>query len=468
MDTMRTLARGHTSDPRDDSGVEPPPMIGLDERRMQVRAYNHWAALLSNRMYPAIEDLDLENLGDFGPNSVLLDFTSSIEKPAISFIGDALTRECCVSSEIHYIDEVPRGSLLSRLTDHYLQIIANRAPIGFEAEFQNDRGQDIAYRGILLPFSSDDDTIDFMLGVINWKEAADVTEAQAIQSAVKAVMSRPAPAAVVMPLWADGPAATHFDVDDDGDDDTIDDLTTEGDEVGMGVFAPRANEGKRKAMILTRRDDEAVDDLPEVDDVPGADSELGDWLAYARDMASRAQEADSRSHTALYEALSRGHDFALEATKDAEGFAALLHDANIAFTPKTPMTAVIRLVFGATYDKTRVAEYAAVLTYARQCEIGRGALATYIAHVDGGLKGMIKLARARKRGTLPVSRSSSVARASHKLRQADALATVPVAASHDFVILVGRRGAEDGTVDVVAVLEEQDALLDRVLTRAVR
>ena len=61
-------------------------------------------------------------------------------------------------------------SLLSRLTDHYLQIIANRAPIGFEAEFVNDRGVTIMYRGILLPFSSDDDTIDFIMGVINWKE----------------------------------------------------------------------------------------------------------------------------------------------------------------------------------------------------------------------------------------------------------------------------------------------------------
>jgi hypothetical protein len=31
------------------------------------------------------------------------------------------------------------------------------------------------YRGILLPYSSDDDTIDFIYGVINWKEAAPVT-----------------------------------------------------------------------------------------------------------------------------------------------------------------------------------------------------------------------------------------------------------------------------------------------------
>ena len=33
----------------------------------------------------------------------------------------------------------------------------------------NQRGEPICYRGILMPFSSDGDTIDFIYGVINWK-----------------------------------------------------------------------------------------------------------------------------------------------------------------------------------------------------------------------------------------------------------------------------------------------------------
>ena len=77
------------------------------------------------------------------------------------------------------IADVPARSLLSRLTDHYLQIIANRAPIGFEAEFVGTRGHNTLYRGILMPFSSDGDAIDFIYGVINWKEMVDAeTQAQ--------------------------------------------------------------------------------------------------------------------------------------------------------------------------------------------------------------------------------------------------------------------------------------------------
>ena len=111
--------------------------IGSDERRMQVRAYNYWVSLLQGRDYPSIEDLDPGNLTDFAPNSVLLDFTGGRDDPATPYIGAAIREECGLSDNVQSIADIPSRSLLSRLTDHYLQIIANRAPVGFEAEFVN-------------------------------------------------------------------------------------------------------------------------------------------------------------------------------------------------------------------------------------------------------------------------------------------------------------------------------------------
>ena len=150
---------GHDFGLGDEDAVrEPPPSpIGQDERRMQVRAYNHWASLLEERNFPAIDDFDPDNLPDFGPYSVLLDFTSGIENPGISYLGDKLAAECGIENlDLRELAEVPSRSLLSRITDHYMQILANQAPIGFEAEFVNQRGSTILYRGILLPFSSND------------------------------------------------------------------------------------------------------------------------------------------------------------------------------------------------------------------------------------------------------------------------------------------------------------------------
>src|SRR3982751_4239467 len=143
--------------------------IGTDERRMHVRAYNHWVSLLEGRDFPSIEDLEPADVQDFAPNSVLLDFTCGRDNPAIPYVGAAIRDECGLDDDTRTIADVPSRSLLSRLTDHYMQIIANRAPVGFEAEFANQRGETICYRGILMPFSSDGDTIDFIYGVMSWK-----------------------------------------------------------------------------------------------------------------------------------------------------------------------------------------------------------------------------------------------------------------------------------------------------------
>ncbi len=171
----------------DDAGVEaahdlPPEAIGQDERRMQVRAYNHWAGMLGDATFPSIEDLEPHNIDDFGPNSVLLDFSAGIDDPLVQYLGSRLAEECGGGLDengapIQRLSDVPPRSLLSRITDHYMQILANQAPIGFEAEFVNDRGAAILYRGILLPYSSDGETIDFIYGVINWKEMADAATA---------------------------------------------------------------------------------------------------------------------------------------------------------------------------------------------------------------------------------------------------------------------------------------------------
>ena len=93
MDDTRSIALNDATD-RDYPAVEEPlmdapPAIGTDERRMHVRAYNYWLSLLNGRDFPSIEDLDPASIDDFGPHSVLVDFSAGPENPAIPFLGRA-------------------------------------------------------------------------------------------------------------------------------------------------------------------------------------------------------------------------------------------------------------------------------------------------------------------------------------------------------------------------------------------
>ncbi|WP_120218509.1 hypothetical protein [Sphingopyxis sp. FD7] len=441
MDSMRGLLSG--SHGQDDEAVEAPAAVGVDERRMQVRAYNYWASLLADRAYPSVEDLDLEN-ADFGPHAVLLDFTQGIDNPGIAFLGERLRDESQIDENVHYISQIPGRSLLSRLTDHYLQIIANRAPIGFEAEFESDRGVTIMYRGILLPLSSDDDTIDFIMGVINWKEAAPAEQEAELQLSVEQALRSAAPLTAPVPVWADGPDSLHFD--EDFGADAAPGFAVLGD--GADLFGD------------ADRTDDAVDESAD----PGPEAELADWLALARETAERAIAADSRSRSALYRAVGQAWDFALAAEERPEAFAALLDDAGLKPQARAPMTPVVKLVFGAAYDKTRLAEYACALAHAKDEGIARGELAAYLDRYPGGLKGLVKDARARRR---PVKAKVSVDARLETLRSAQpAVILEHDAGDAEFVVLIAR-AMPGGHVGIVAKAADDPALVAKLAGKAI-
>jgi hypothetical protein len=182
----------------DEIGHEaPPPAVGQDERRLQVRAYNHWASLLGDRAFPLIGDLAIGQLPDFDPYAVLLDFAGGMDRPVVTYVGTALADESgCTGAVLHDLADVPSRTLLSRITDHYLQIFGNQSPVGFEAEFVNQRGRTILYRGILLPFSRDGESegIDCIYGVINWKELADQQTTDELMHAIDRALTRRSPA----------------------------------------------------------------------------------------------------------------------------------------------------------------------------------------------------------------------------------------------------------------------------------
>ncbi|MEH6757399.1 MAG: hypothetical protein V7676_07800 [Parasphingorhabdus sp.] len=414
---------------------EAPPAIGQDERRMHVRAYNFWAGLLGDRQFPSVEDLNPETDDDFGPNSVLLDFTTGVENPSIQFLGKSLRQECELDDSITTIDQVPARSLLSRITDHYLQIIANQAPIGFEAEFVNQRGITIMYRGILLPFSTDDDTIDFIYGVINWKEVVEDDYAQELQNQVAEAM-RSAPAKTETgPIWADGPTSNRLEL-------TAADAKAASDALIGGIHI----------------------DLDDISDQPGEDGSLADWLVAARSCADNAAHSEQRSRATLYNALGQAYDFYLMTQEHPQDYAALLEDSGLKAQARAPMTPIVKLVFGAHYDKTRLTEYAAALRFAAQAGIAKGLFAVYLENQGGGLKAIVYAERdARKPKPKLSGRVEQNESLLERLRNAPSRHLNDIdAGDAEFVVLVARRD-DHGKLSIVGPVLGDQKLTDKVL-----
>jgi hypothetical protein len=555
----------------------PPESIGRDERRMQVRAYNHWASLLGDRMFPNIVDLQPDELPDFGPHSVLLDFTDGIENPAVRFLGEKLAKECSDATLITRLSDVPPRSLLSRITDHYMQILANQAPIGFEAEFVNHAGVAILYRGILLPFSSNDDSIDYIYGVINWKEMADqlladellleIDQALELDPALELPSEAPPRAAEPVTDWADSPAHESEDdvagpgFADDGytgpfdrleavldaedslpdfsqyaledDDEEYDEDEGEPDDSGynyaslanyieapvkkaidLSAFAPVGyadppEESSAGALdepdyeseyapeyAYTPAADEPADapaaDEPDADEdaeeagsaypadfaladdiVPTAEypdllaegAGLYDCLAAARELARAADNTEDRSRCALYAAVSRAYDFSLAAQAEPDDYAELIADAGLTVQDRAPMTPVVKLVFGHDYDKTRLTEYAAVLTHAHRLKLTRGSLARFLGETEGGVKAIVKAERRLRREEQgkPVEDAAAAVREAlaQQLRALEAITLEHLdGAGPEFALVLIRRD-EIGCAEILAEIPEDVAMIER-------
>lgn len=662
----------HAEEPEDDLSdlgpLPPPSPVGQDERRMQVRAYNHWASQLGTGNFPAITDLKPETLGDFGPYGILLYFGGrrGIDDPMIRFLGEKLAEECNEESggdaQFKRLSDVPGRSLLSRITDHYLQILANQAPIGFEAEFTNQHGANVLYRGILMPWSSDGATIDYVFGVINWKEMADAATAEALLAAIDAGFEAPVPPyqekdmdrmldlsgfaqdtggnePTGLPTPSFGAASdveddfgadvrSPFDLADEADDDeegydeegydedgndedggeatewgagfsgfadeatvytvdygaqgletgeededfdgVVDPLADDTASLGLSSLVSRSGRVKQSVLLpgmaaapipapvgaanapapfaaasapspspsqaaadLTPRttleqrlraaipqaydagdppaplpraavfapasearqpDGEPLDldaaferpapaaqpllDLAEEAEPAASPFEpageepdgLYDCLAAARELAHTASSSEDRGRKALYQAVARAYDFSLEAAANPGDFSELLAENGLAVQDRAPMTPIVKLVFGADYDKTRLTEYATVLGYAHRTGLARGTLDTLLASTEGGLKGIVQAERqARKEAEgkpLAVREGvrASLARKLRKLKPVD-LGDLPHEGA-EFALVMLRR-LPSGELVVLGEVPEDIALVEKAARKLV-
>jgi hypothetical protein len=218
----------------------------------------------------------------------------------------------------------------------------------------------------------------------------------------------------------------------------------------------------KKQPILSVGQDE---EQPSFDLALGDDAGLADRLSLARETAEAVKSSEARSRSALYRALGQAYDFAVAAEQAPEDYAEILEDAGLKAQDRAPMTPIVKLVFGADYDKTRLTEFAAALSHGHRQSLPSGGFADYLEAFTGGLKAVVQAERRERR---PEAKPNPGEDAIHFLRNADAAAIVEMdAPDGEFVLLVARR-EPDGRLAIVAPVGQDQALLDRAIRRVVR
>ena len=277
------------------------------------------------------------------------------------------------------------------------------------------------YRGILMPFSSDDDSIDFIYGVINWKELLD-PEAQAKARCRTRRRSAHRAARRRQPRRS-----------------------------GRTGQAPASI---RSRATTTNTMDDDLEPLSEDDSCVATDVTLRDQLARAQQTAAAVHAADTRSRTTLYRALSIAHGFCRgRRCRPRLPMKRCSILAGITVQSRAPMTPIVKLVFGVDHDKTRLTEYAAVLAYARRIDLAAGNAARLSStHSRAGSRAWSRPNGWRARRVAKPSSQAPLADAGGARAACQRGARNEFATSGDYVVLARPCAGRRETLDIVATM----------------
>jgi hypothetical protein len=115
-----------------------------------------------------------------------------------------------------------------------------------------------------------------------------------------------------------------------------------------------------------------------------SEGSLQSKLAQVRAEADEARQAKLRANAALYEALSAAYDFALDAEESPEEYLRLVEAQGLKIQLRSPMKPVVKLAFEGMCDEPTIKQLEAVLAWAFDEELPRGALAEKI-EASGGI-----------------------------------------------------------------------------------
>jgi len=374
------------------------------ERRLTLRAYKLWAEMAEDRPMPALRDFDADSLAPFRDTSFVVGFEEEdYLQPVFRFIGKQILDITGEISKNSPVRGTAPGSVLDRIADHYLEAVAHKAPVAFDAEFERDDGSEVFYRGILLPLGEDGETVDLLMGVLSWKVEETAAAAE-------------------------------------------------------------------PAISSPRQPSETGSESDEIKATANCEG-LQARLAACRAAAEDVKLHEGRSHRALYHALAETYLLFEEAQDEPDAYRSLLRQAGLRPQRRAPFTPAVRLVFGAMFEKARISEYAAVLSYLARQDVAAHKAVDYISDFEGGLKGLVAAERAARRA----ERGAQAADDSQAMRKRLALAramdieekAVVVPGDSDYVLLLARRRSER-LVEPVGVVPETDRRLESILRRAAR
>ncbi len=198
------------------------------------------------------------------------------------------------------------------------------------------------------------------------------------------------------------------------------------------------------------------------------DSRFVRVLEECRSLARTFEAGTARSTEQLYDILKKAYELWTISQKLRPDYNKLCKNAGIKVQKRAPYTPVLKLVFGKDYDRSRLSEYAACISYAKRMDQTPGTLVSFIKATEGGIKGCAKAERELS-GSAKRHVPRNLDTVCEQLRKVPRIASFSCdikSSGDEFYLLLGRKCQEDNSmIEVIRILDEKIWPLKRVIEK---
>ncbi|UTW55541.1 hypothetical protein [Kordiimonas sp. SCSIO 12610] len=211
------------------------------------------------------------------------------------------------------------------------------------------------------------------------------------------------------------------------------------------------------------------DEEPELDPqlTTEADTEFESQLMQVQNLAGTIVHPDIGTRESLYRALEHVYRLYYDAQDNVDKYKDILSAQGLKVQARAPFTPLLKLIFGKTYDKTRLTEYASALAYATRMQVPVEGFADFLMEQPGGIKGCVKAERAARRGESGTKAYDRQEKALTHLRQVKGIANIKLdnlERSEEFILLLARKKS-DTQYEVIGPSDIGEETLDAAIRR---
>jgi len=227
---------------------------------------------------------------------------------------------------------------------------------------------------------------------------------------------------------------------------------------GMMLPFSRDGSGAHFVMVVAsfRRMEATPVEASSVDDNVDA---LDGLLNTGQRAADSIVHMDNGNRTSLYGALASALALYEGAQDNPIAYSKLLENAGLKGQVRAPFTPILKLIFGADYDKTRLTEYAAAIAYAVRHGENSDSLTNFLVAMPGGIKGCVQEERIHKRREAGTPAYNRQKEAEETLRHTPSVPLKDMTPNDEFCLILARRSS-GGDIEALGCPDVSQATLD--------